>query len=72
MRLNQFDLHGLSFVDAALVGLAFMDKAYPEKVKRMREYQKMAKAVGIPIEEDPELVRQRHREQMAQVEADFG
>ncbi len=62
----------MSFLDAAALALAFMEKAYPDKFKRQREYQRMAGLIGIPVEEDPALVAQRHREAMAQVEADFG
>lgn len=71
MRLDGVDLHSLPFVDACLVGLALMEKAYPDQVKRRVEYRRIAVASGIPIEEDPDLKAQRHREAMAQIEADF-
>lgn len=65
-------IHDLSLVDAALVGLAFMDRLYPKAPERMREFKRLAKALHIPVAEDPALAAQRHREMMAQVEADFG
>lgn len=65
-------LHGLSMVDAALMGLVFMEKAYPDQTKRLNEYKRLAASAGIVVEEDPELARERHRAMMAQVEADFG
>lgn len=58
-------------IDAACVGLAFMDRAYPDEAKRLREYKRLAAAYGIEIAEDPDLVAARHRAAMAQVEADF-
>jgi hypothetical protein len=66
------DLHSLPIVDACFVALTFMEQAHPEEPKRIREYERMAKIVGIPIEEDPALVAERHRRQMEVVEAEFG
>ena len=72
MRLDGVELHSLSFVDACLVGLAQMERAYPDKVKRTVEYKRIAASVGITLEEDPQLALERNREAMAQIEADFG
>lgn len=65
-------LHGLSMVDAGLLGLVYMEKAYPDQTKRLNEYKRIAKSAGIAVDEDPELAKERHREAMRQVEADFG
>jgi hypothetical protein len=59
-------------VDAAIVGLALMERAYPKEPERLREYRKLAKQSGIPVDEDPELAEERRRAAMAQIEADFG
>lgn len=72
LRLDGTTLHGLSMVDACIVGLAFMDKVYPDANKRRREYKRLAELCRIEIVEDPDLVAERHRQAMAVVEADFG
>jgi len=58
--------------DAALVGLQYMEKAYPEEPKRNVEWRKLAKALGIPATEDPRLKAERLRREQAKVAAEFG
>lgn len=55
-----------------MVGLSWMDQAYPKENEKMAEYKKLAKIMHIPIEEDPELVKERHRREMEKVLNDFG
>lgn len=71
MRLDGTMLHGLNVVDAAMVGLAYMEKVYPDRNKRTAEYRRLAKVIGIPMAEDPALAAQRNRAAQAQIAADF-
>lgn len=72
LRQRGMVLHGLPMRDAALVGLAFMEVAYPDEAKRNVEWRHLARTVGIPIVEDQQLKAQRRARQMKQVAVEFG
>jgi hypothetical protein len=59
-------------VDACLVTIAAINKAYPDEGKRTREWEKMAKSAGIEIIEDPEVTAARRDRMLAAMEAEFG
>lgn len=72
LRMKNINLHDLSVVDAALVALSWMESVYPDESKRVKEYQRIAAIMRIPVEEDPELVAERHRREMQKVLDEFG
>lgn len=72
LRLDGVTLHGMPMVDACCITLSFFERHYPEEPKRVREFKRLAEAVGIEIVEDAALVAARHAAEMAKVMAELG
>jgi hypothetical protein len=62
----------LSYADAALVAITYMEMAHPKDLERQGEWRKMAEQLKIPMEEDPDLRAERRRKVQDQLEAMFG
>ena len=52
--------------------ITYMERTYTGEAERMREWKKLAKAVSVPIVENPRLVTERHKRAMAVVQQELG
>lgn len=52
--------------------ITYIEKSYDVEAERMREWKKLAKAVGVPIVENPRLVAERHKRAMEVVRRELG
>lgn len=62
----------MTYADAALVAVTYMEMAYPDEPVRMGEWRKMAEKLGIERDEDPDLQAGRRKRVTAELEAMFG